>query len=311
MAGPYLATSLRKQLAKTIDQARTVAETGAAEAIRRLAVGDAKAPDHLREPDRRLRTALRAHGRALGDRREPSGAQATAKLTEAAAYEHWHRMLFARFLAERELLIHPEHKVHVTLADCKELAAEEGLPDAWAVAERYAAAHAARHLPPGRSGPGARARARASAGAARAGRRARRRGVRGEPTASAGPTSSGARPRRRRSTSRAGRSAPTSCRPSPSSSPSPTWCSFLLHNTLGAWWAGKVLAAEPELARTAADEPALRAAVRLPGIDWDLSALRPGGRRVAPGRRHFPRLARARGRDHGHGPLLRQRAFPG
>jgi hypothetical protein len=43
---------------------------------------------------------------------------------------------------------------------------------------------------------------------------------------------------------------------------------FLLHNTLGAWWAGKRLAAEPELARIAADEPALRAAVGLPGVDW-------------------------------------------
>src|SRR4029077_15945971 len=44
---------------------------------------------------------------------------------------------------------------------------------------------------------------------------------------------------------------------------------FLLHNTLGAWWAGKVLAAEPALARDAANEDALRAACALPGYAWD------------------------------------------
>ena len=44
---------------------------------------------------------------------------------------------------------------------------------------------------------------------------------------------------------------------------------FLLHNTLGAWWAGKVLALDPTLAREAADEDALRAACALPGIDWE------------------------------------------
>jgi MmeI, DNA-methyltransferase domain len=44
---------------------------------------------------------------------------------------------------------------------------------------------------------------------------------------------------------------------------------FLLHNTLGAWWAGKVLGSQPELARDAADEPSLRAACALPNYAWD------------------------------------------
>ena len=44
---------------------------------------------------------------------------------------------------------------------------------------------------------------------------------------------------------------------------------FLLHNTLGAWWAGKVLSARPDLARDAADEASLRAACALPGYSWD------------------------------------------
>jgi integrase len=43
---------------------------------------------------------------------------------------------------------------------------------------------------------------------------------------------------------------------------------FLLHNTLGAWWAGKVLAARPELAHTAAGEEELRRACALLGCEW-------------------------------------------
>ena len=45
---------------------------------------------------------------------------------------------------------------------------------------------------------------------------------------------------------------------------------FLLHNTLGAWWAAKVLAAEPTLARIAADENELRAACSLPDYSFDM-----------------------------------------
>ena len=45
---------------------------------------------------------------------------------------------------------------------------------------------------------------------------------------------------------------------------------FLLHNTLGAWWAGKVLAAEPPLAQTAADENKLRAACSLADYSFDM-----------------------------------------
>jgi hypothetical protein len=43
---------------------------------------------------------------------------------------------------------------------------------------------------------------------------------------------------------------------------------FLLHNTLGAWWASKVLSGNPNLATSAADEAALRAACRVGDIDW-------------------------------------------
>jgi hypothetical protein len=43
---------------------------------------------------------------------------------------------------------------------------------------------------------------------------------------------------------------------------------FLLHNTLGAWWAGKVLAERPELATSAKNEDELRAACKVGVVDW-------------------------------------------
>ena len=49
----------------------------------------------------------------------------------------WHRMLFPLFLAENDLLMHPTG-VAVTLEECEELAPEEGDPDRWATAARYA-----------------------------------------------------------------------------------------------------------------------------------------------------------------------------
>ena len=46
-------------------------------------------------------------------------------------------MLFARFLADNHLLMHPEG-VSVSLEDCDELAAEEDAPDGWTLAAQYA-----------------------------------------------------------------------------------------------------------------------------------------------------------------------------
>ena len=43
------------------------------------------------------------------------------------AYEQWHRMLFARFLAECGLLIEPASGVPVSVDECKELARERGV----------------------------------------------------------------------------------------------------------------------------------------------------------------------------------------
>ena len=53
------------------------------------------------------------------------------------AYEHWHGMLFAHFLAENHLLIEPEMGVAISLNECEELAKEEDV-DKWALAARFA-----------------------------------------------------------------------------------------------------------------------------------------------------------------------------
>lgn len=270
MSGPYLATSLRKALAKTIDQARKVAEAGAAEAIRRLGVAETKAPAHLDEGGKRLRNALRAHARVLGDRREASGEQAVAKLKEATAYEHWHRMLFARFLAERGLLIHPGYRAPVSLEDCKDLAAEEGLPDAWAVAERYAT-----RMLPGIFRPDDPSLALTLAPEDAAALRGLVLGL--EPAVFAAADSLGwtyqfwraAEKDAVNERMKAGGKVGANELPAVTQLfTEPYMVQFLLHNTLGAWWAGKWLAAEPTLAGTAGDEATLRAAVSLPGIDW-------------------------------------------
>ena len=140
MTNRYLPTPLRRALEKTVKDARLVAEEGARDAIRRLGVADRKAPSYLADDEKKLRRRLRAHARALGDVFDRfDETQKTKRLAEAAAYAHWHRMLFARFLAERSLLRNPEYDVPVSLEDCRELAEAEGLTDAWIIAERYAA----------------------------------------------------------------------------------------------------------------------------------------------------------------------------
>ena len=50
---------------------------------------------------------------------------------------------------------------------------------------------------------------------------------------------------------------------------------FLLHNTIGAWRAGRILADRPDVARNAADEEELRGLVRLDtGGGYDFTHLR-------------------------------------
>jgi hypothetical protein len=130
----------RRALETTVARAREAAESGAAKAVQALGVGAAAAPGHLNAEQTKLRVALRAHGRQIGDRLLPDGkAQSVDHLVVEVAYEHWHRMLFARFLAESDLLLHPDG-YPVTLADCKEDAPSMQPParSEWEAAGRYA-----------------------------------------------------------------------------------------------------------------------------------------------------------------------------
>ncbi len=135
-----LAKPLRNKLESTVKKARDLAEDAARSALDELGVGDAEAPAHLNSDQRDLRRKLRVHGRQLGDHRKPDASQQLDRLAEEVAYEHWHRMLFARFLAENNLLMYPDpdEPVPVSLEDCEDLAADEGAANAWELAARYA-----------------------------------------------------------------------------------------------------------------------------------------------------------------------------
>lgn len=114
---------LRSNLDTAVVKAREVAERAAAQALTRLSVGDAKAADYLTDEQKRLRNRLRAHGRQLGDIKQSNGQQSIEHLITEVAYEHWHRMLFARFLEQNQLLMYDPHTA-LTLAECNELVQE-------------------------------------------------------------------------------------------------------------------------------------------------------------------------------------------
>lgn len=110
----------RTQLEATVKSARDVAEKGAHAALSQLAVGESSAPGYLTEELKALRRRLRAHGRALGDKKANDDTQGLQHLVWEVAYEHWHRMLFARFLAENGLLMW-EPGAPVSLDDCRDM----------------------------------------------------------------------------------------------------------------------------------------------------------------------------------------------
>lgn len=115
--------ALRRALEATVVKARDIAEQAATQALKRLSVGDAKPADYLSDEQRKLRTRLRAHGRQQGDSKDANGQQSIHKLVSEVAYEHWHRMLFARFLEQNSLLMYDE-RTSLSLAECSELVKE-------------------------------------------------------------------------------------------------------------------------------------------------------------------------------------------
>lgn len=132
-----LSGELRRQLENVVVQARDEAEAAARSALTKLAVDAAEPFDHFDAKQRDRRNRLRARGRQVGDVRHEDKTQSIDRLTQELAYEYWHRMLFARFLAENHLLMHPDG-VPVSLDDCKELAPDEGAADEYVLAARYA-----------------------------------------------------------------------------------------------------------------------------------------------------------------------------
>jgi hypothetical protein len=127
--------NLRRAFEKAVINARDAAEAAARTALTALALEREVAPAGFGSDQRRLRNALRARARQLGNGDMAAG---TPLLVEEIAYEQWHRMLFARFLAENELLMHPAG-APVSLQDCADLALEAGDGDAWQVATGFAA----------------------------------------------------------------------------------------------------------------------------------------------------------------------------
>jgi hypothetical protein len=132
-----LPQDLRRALERAVVDARETAEAGAANALAVLAVEEDRAPDSLSASDRALRVALRARARSLGGGSVTDASRAA--LREEIAYAAWHRMLFARFLAENGLLVEPDSRVPVSMEDVAELARELREPDSWVLAARYAA----------------------------------------------------------------------------------------------------------------------------------------------------------------------------
>ena len=269
-----LPADLRNRLAATIKAARRAGESGARNALGMLAVGDARAHGSMSPAEQDLRRRLRAHGRQLGDRYDAdTGVQAVDRLVHEVAYEHWHRMLFARFLAENDLLIEPESGVAVSLAECEELAREQE-QDRWTLAGRFAASMLPRIF---RSDdPALEVRLAPET------RQELERLVESLPanvfTArdSLGWTYQFWQAEQKEAVNKSGVKIGADELPAVTQLFTERYMVlFLLHNTIGAWRAGRILEARSELAATAASEEELRDALRLEAHgSYDFSYLR-------------------------------------
>jgi len=266
-----LSKELRRLLERTVIEAREVAEAGSRAALERLAVDRPEPFPEMSPEKRELRVLLRAHARQLGDVLRPNGEQEIEHLVAECAYEHWHRMLFARFLAENGLLIHPELGVPVTLEECAGLAREQGEEDGWRLAGRFAARMLPAIFRPDdpalkvRLAPEHQQKLEALLGGLPAEVftaddslgwvyqfwQSKRKGEVNE-------------------AAKAGRKIGADELPAVTQLFTEHYMvQFLLHNTLGAWWVGKVLNERPELALQAKREEELRRACALPGYgEW-------------------------------------------
>jgi hypothetical protein len=268
---PALEKSLRTKLENTVKAARDIAEAGARSSLEQLGVGDSDAPKHLSDYERDLRRRLRIHGRQLGDEPgEKKGTQTIERMVEEVAYEHWHRLLFASFLAENQLLMYPDpdEPVAVTISECEDMAVDEGARNGWELAARYAAKMLPQifrvespvfelELPPESQQelekfvaglPKEVFTASDSLGWVYQFWQANRKEVINKSEVKIG------------------------ARELPAVTQLFTedyMVDFLLDNTLGAWHAGKVITANPSLAKDAKSEQELRDSVSLSGCNWN------------------------------------------
>ena len=251
-------------------EARDVAEAGARAALEALAVHHYQPYTHMSPARRVLRNHLRARARQLGDRKlpKPDSRKQDHEINHLileCAYEHWHRMLFARFLAENSLLIEPEMGVAMSLTEAEELAKEEGV-DVWVFASRCAqrmlpeifrpddpllqVSFATEHMLELEkllaSLPAAVFTASDALGWVYQYWQSKKKDEVNRSEVKIGADEI---------------SAVTQL------FTEPYMVEFLLHNTLGAWWAGRKLS--PKDAAAAKTEDELRAKLALPGVGWE------------------------------------------
>ena len=264
---PPLDRTLRRGLENAAKAARRVAEQAATKALDSLAVGSHEPWSGQPMADRALRVKLRERGRQLGDVRDPKTAkQATTRLVHEVAYEHWHRMLFARFLAENDLLIEPDSGVAISLDTCRELAEERGT-DVWSLASRFAQAMLPEIF---RADDPVLA-----VELAREDQLELEKIVAGLGTEvftasdSLGWCYQFWQADKKKAVNESEVKIGADELPAVTQLFTEDYMvDFLLDNTLGAWWAMKVLTADPSIAASAATEDDLRAAVSLPGTPW-------------------------------------------
>lgn len=262
---PTLPTDLRNKLERVVIDARDAAEAGARDALESLAVHHHEPYPHMKPAQRELRNHLRARARQLGDKQDKAGRLTIDHLVHECAYEHWHRMLFARFLAENNLLIEPDENMAISLAEAEELAKDQGL-DVWAYASRCAQRMLPQIFRP--DDPLLQVTF------------ATEHMLKLEKLLASLPaavfTASDAlgwvyqfwQSKKKDEVNRSEVKIGADELPAVTQLfTEPYMVEFLYHNTLGAWWAGKKLTAED--AENAETEEELRKKLALPGVTWD------------------------------------------
>jgi hypothetical protein len=287
---PTLASELRNKLERVVIEARDAAEVGARGALEALAVHHHEPYPHMNPAQRELRNHLRARARQLGDLQEKSGRLAINHLVGDCAYEHWHRMLFARFLAENGLLIEPKENMAISLAEAEELAKDDGM-DVWVFASRCAQRMLPQIFRP--DDPLLQVFF------------ATEHMLKLEKLLASLPqalfTASDAlgwvyqfwQSKKKDEVNRSEVKIGADELPAVTQLfTEPYMVEFLLHNTLGAWWAGKKLVENSAWAQEAQSEEELRRKATLPGVNWNYLRFV----------RSSPSPSKGEGRGEGDGP---------